>query len=151
MEPPAPSKRILALDVGDRRIGVAVGDPTGLLATPIKAINGERESIAVDHVVRIIAKYEVEEIVVGLPLSLSGRPGSQARRVRGFAEALGRRSVVNVVFLDERYSSVQAERLLRETGKSPTRDKGRVDSAAAAVILQSYLDSKRASSRPSAP
>ena len=144
-------KRILALDVGDRRIGIAVGDPTGLLATPIEAIDGERESFALDEVVRLIAEYEVEEIVVGLPLSLSGRPGAQARRVRRFAEALGHQSTAHVVFLDERYSSVQAERLLRETGKGPSRDKGRVDSAAAAIILQSYLDSRRASSRPSAP
>ena len=151
MEPGASSKRILALDVGDRRIGVAVGDPTGLLATPIEAIDGERESFALDEVVQLISQYEVEEIVVGLPLSLSGRPGVQARRVREFAEALGRRSAVQVVFRDERYSSVQAERLLRETGKSPSRDKGRVDSAAAAIILQSYLDSRRTSSRPQAP
>ena len=146
MSPRASSTRILALDVGDRRIGVAVSDPTGLLATPIEAIDGEREPFALDEVVRLIGKYEVEELVVGLPLSLSGRPGAQARRVRGFAEALGRRSSVHVVFRDERYSSVQAERLLRETGKSPSRDKGRVDSAAAAIILQSYLDSRRASS-----
>ena len=142
-----PGKRILALDVGDRRIGVAVGDPTGLLATPIDTVDGERESLALDEVVRLIADYEVEEIVVGLPLSLSGRPGAQARRVREFAEAIGRRVAIEVVFQDERYSSVQAERLLRESGKRPSRDKGRVDSAAAAIILQSYLDSRRASSR----
>ncbi len=139
-------KRILALDVGDRRIGVAVGDPTGLLATPIDAIEGERESFALDEVVRLIAEYEVQEVLVGRPLSLSGRPGAQARRVREFAEALGRRSPVQVVFRDERYSSVQAERMLRDSGKRPSRDKGRIDSAAAAIILQSYLDSRRTSS-----
>ncbi len=148
MKPGESDKRVLALDVGERRIGVAVGDPTGLLATPIDTVDGEKESLALDEVVRLIAEYEVGEIVIGLPLSLSGRPGAQVRRVKEFAEALGRRAPVQVVFRDERYSSVQAERLLRETGKSTSRDKGRVDSAAAAIILQSYLDSRRASSRP---
>ena len=150
MTPEESDRRVLALDVGERRIGVAVGDPTGLLATPIDTVDGEKESLALDEVVRLIAEYEVEEIVVGLPLSLSGRSGAQARRVREFAEAIGRRAPVQVIFQDERYSSVQAERLLRDSEKRPSRDKGRIDSAAAAIILQSYLDSRRRSGGPSA-
>ena len=138
--------RILALDVGERRIGVAVSDPTGLLATPLQAIDRTRSPSAVSEIVRLVDEYEACEIVVGLPTTLSGRAGTQVQRVRRFVDALADQTSVPVVLRDERYSSVQAERLLREAGRQPSRDKGSVDSAAAALILQSHLDSRRAGS-----
>jgi putative Holliday junction resolvase len=135
--------RVIALDVGDRRIGVAMSDPTGLLASPLSTITRKGHGTDVDEVVDLAAQNDVAEILVGMPLSLSGRKGAQAARVTAFADELRSRTDLPVVFVDERYSTVQAERSLRELGVQPSRDRARVDAAAAAVILQSYLDSKR--------
>ena len=93
---------------------------------------------------RLAAENDAEQIVVGLPLELSGRRGRQAGRVAAFARSLADRTTVPVETADERYSTVEAERRLRESGVQPSRDKARIDAAAAAVILQSYLDAKRA-------
>ena len=139
--------RTLALDVGENRIGVALSDPTGTLASPLTTIHRRDDASAVDEVLRLTAEHEVAEIVVGLPLSLSGREGPQAARARSFADLVAERSSIPVKFVDERLSSVQAERLLRESGVEPSRDRARVDAAAAAVVLQTHLDSKRAEPR----
>ena len=135
--------RVLSLDVGEKRIGVALSDPSGLLATPLTTVRSRGESSDVQAVLRLADEHEVGEIIVGLPLSLSGRRGEQAQRVAQFTEALAQLTTLSVRSVDERYSSVEAERLLRESGTQPSRNKARVDAAAAAVILQSYLDSKR--------
>jgi putative Holliday junction resolvase len=135
--------RVLALDVGEKRIGVALGDPTGLLASPLTTISRTGESADVDEVLRLARQHEVSEIIVGLPLSMSGAVGPQAKLVSGFTDVLADRVDVPVKSVDERLSTVEAERLLRESGVKPSRDRARVDAAAAAVILQSYLDSKR--------
>ena len=134
--------RIIALDVGDRRIGVAMSDPTGLLASPLSTITRKGHDTDVDEVLDLAAQNDVAEILVGMPVSLSGKKGAQAARVTAFAEELRSRTDLPVVFVDERYSTVQAERSLREQGVQPSRDRARVDAAAAAVILQSYLDSR---------
>ena len=135
--------RVLALDVGERRIGIALSDPTGLLASPLITVTRRNDDTDIEEVLRVATENNVAEIVVGMPLSLSGRKGPQAARVTAFAEALGRKTDIPVVFADERYSTVQAERSLRKSGVQPSRDRARVDAAAAAVILQSYLDSRR--------
>lgn len=137
--------RVLALDVGEKRIGVALSDPTGLLATPLKAIELGGEP-GIDEVLRLAAEHDAGEIVVGLPVSLSGRIGPQADRVAEFTRSLSGRTTIPVTSVDERLSTVQAARMLRESGIEPSRDRARVDAAAAAVILQSYLDSRRAPS-----
>ena len=138
--------RVLALDVGDKRIGIALSDPTRLLASPLTTITRRSEPEDIDSVLRLAKENTVEEIVVGLPLSLSGRAGPQARKVTGFTKRLSERAAVPVKSVDERYSTAQAERLLRQAGAKPSEDRARVDAAAAAVILQSYLDSGRAAS-----
>ena len=135
---------VLALDVGERRIGVAISDPTGLLATPVTTIHRSREAGDIDEVLRLATENDVEQIVVGLPIELSGRKGRQAGRVAAFARNLADRTAVLVETADERYSTVEAERRLRESGVQPSRDKARIDAAAAVVILQSYLDARRA-------
>ena len=132
------------MDVGGARIGVALSDPSGLLASPLGAIDRVSEDEDIDAVVRLATQKEASEIVVGLPLSLSGDEGPQARLVSRFAKRLAARADVPVKTHDERYSTVEAERLLRETGRQPSKDRARVDAAAAAVVLQSYLDSARA-------
>ncbi len=132
---------MLALDVGDRRIGVAAGDPTGTLASPLTTIERRAECSDVEAVLRLADEHEAAAIVVGMPLSLSGGKSSQTRKVEGFTRSLARQSPVPVTSIDERLSSAQAERLIRASGKSPSREKPLVDAAAAAVILQAYLDS----------
>ena len=135
--------RVLALDVGDKRIGVALSDPTGLLAFPLTTLERGSDDSAIAEIVRLASEHEVSDIVVGIPRTLSGRIGPQARRTADFASSLAEQTDAPVKTVDERLSSVQAERLLKESGVKPSRDKARVDAAAAAVILQSYLDSKR--------
>lgn len=135
--------RVLGLDVGERRIGVANSDPTGTIVTPLPAI--QRSSLDADlrAVVDVAEKQQAAAIVVGVPISLDGRVGPQARLVRQFTQALAQQSPVPVHAQDERFSTVEAERLLREGGHQPSREKGLRDSAAASVILQGYLDSQR--------
>ncbi len=135
--------RIIALDVGERRIGVALSDPTATLATPLTTIERSSEDVesTLDEIIRLVRDNEASEIVVGIPVLLSGREGSQARATRDFVKQLARRTSVPIRRMDERLSSVQAERMLRDSGVRPSRDKGKIDAAAAAIILQSYLDS----------
>ncbi len=135
--------RLLALDVGERRIGVAVSDSLGILASPLTTINRSSEERDSRAVLDLAAEHEVGGIVVGIPYSLSGERGPQALAVERFRDALAARAGVPVIDQDERYSTVEAERLLRETGVEPSRDRARVDAAAAAVVLQSYLDAGR--------
>ena len=132
---------ILALDVGDRRIGLALSDPTGLLASPLGAV--ERGPSDVDELLRVAVNNDVTEIVVGLPLTLAGESGQQAGKVRSFVHELRSKTDLAVTTVDERLSTVQAQRMLRESGSGRRgRDRGRIDAAAAAVILQAYLDSR---------
>lgn len=136
--------RVMGLDVGEKRIGVAVSDPTGLLASPLQAIKSTPDSDDVESVLRIAAEQDIGEIVVGMPLSLSGRAGPQAKRVSEFARTLASRTSVPVSFVDERYSTAEAEKRLREAGRRAAKVKARVDAAAAAIVLQAYLDSRSA-------
>lgn len=134
------SEVVLALDVGDRRIGVAASDPTGTLASPVTTIERIDEASDVAAVLGMASEHGASEIVVGMPLSMSGGRGPQARKVEGFTRALESLSPVPVTLVDERLSSVQAERLIRDSGKRPSANRPSVDAAAAAVILQAYLD-----------
>ncbi len=133
---------ILALDVGDARIGIAISDRTRLLATPLGAVSRGPDDL--DEILGIAHDNGADEIVVGLPLTLDGRSGPQAAKVRGFVRDLRERTDMVIHMIDERLSTVQANRLLRESPRRAARgDRGRIDAAAAAVILQSYLDSAR--------
>ena len=134
--------RILALDVGDKRIGVAVSDLLGILASPLIAIERTSDSKAIDAILEIADEQEAGEIVVGLPISLSGGYSDQTKSVAAFVSKLEARSPVPVNTADERYSTVEAERLLSQSKPQRARSRGEIDAAAAAVILQSYLDSR---------
>ena len=135
--------RTLALDVGDRWIGVALGDPTGLLATPLTVIERTNETADISAVVDITQRQQVERVIVGLPRSLNGRVGEQAAKVQEFAGKLAARLSVPLEFRDERLSTVSAQRLMHEAGTKKGKRKTRDDDAAAAVILQGYLDEMR--------
>ncbi len=135
--------RVIGLDVGDKRIGIAVSDPTGFLASAERVL--KRVSIAKDlaALAAMVQGYEAEAIIVGLPLHLSGRSGTQAESVQNFIERLKPLITVPVVFWDERLSTKGARVLLLEAGMRAAQRSARIDAAAAAVILQSYLDYQR--------
>jgi putative Holliday junction resolvase len=132
--------RTLGLDVGDKRIGVAVSDPMGWTAQPLTVI--ERVGVAKDvAALRAATKdLEVDRVVAGLPLGMDGTEGTQAARVRRFCEALAAATGLEVVYQDERLTTVQSERLLESAGVRRERRRDVVDKMAAALILQSWLD-----------
>ncbi len=137
--------RILGIDLGERRVGVAVSDPTGSIAQPLPTLSrraGKRMPLAT---LRDLAEqYEVQGIVVGLPLAPSGDDTEWTRTVRQAASDLEQRSGVPVHLVDERFTSKAAERAVRGLGlpKNKREEKGRVDAAAAVLILQSWLDAR---------
>ena len=135
--------RVLALDVGERRIGVALSDPLGLTAQRLTVLRrcGGREDL--NAVCALIAKHGVAAVVVGLPLTLKGTHGPQARRATSFANALSRQSAVPVHLVDERLTTTQGERALLATNTSRRRRKQVIDQVAAQLILQQYLDTHR--------
>ena len=132
--------RLLGLDVGGRRIGVAISDSEGSLATPYSAI--QRRSLKEDiaTILKVAQQEDVGCIVVGVPFSLDGSVGTQATIILAFYEALKTASLVLVDTCDERFSTAEAEQRLREAGIQPSRNKARLDAASAAVILQAYLN-----------
>ena len=131
--------RILAVDWGERRIGLAVSDDFGILATglPTLEIRGEAEAVA--RVADTIRTVEADSVVVGLPLTLKGERGEAARAVERFAEALRRETPVVVSLYDERLTSALAERRMRELGEKSRGRKGRVDQGAAVALLEGWL------------
>lgn len=130
---------VLALDIGEKRIGVAVSDELGLLASPRSVIRRTSNEQALREIARQVAENGAELVVVGLPVSLDGLLHGQAERVRTFAERLRRRLSVPLAYQDEALSTVRAEERLRAAGMRPERIRERIDSAAAAVILEDYL------------
>ncbi len=133
--------RVLGLDVGDRRIGLALSDPLGILASGLGALERRDLERDIQAILALAEEKQVERIVVGLPKRLDGSLGEQARKVHEFARSLLEVSPVPVEYWDERLSTVAAQELLREAGAKKA-SRGRVDAAAASVILQGYLDAK---------
>ena len=132
--------RSLGLDIGDRRIGVALSDPEGILATPLTIINRTDDTTDVAAITDIIKRQKVERIVIGLPRSMNGSIGRQAEKVESFAQTLCDSTEVPVEFRDERLTTVSAQRLMQSAGKKKSKKKARDDSIAAALILQGYLE-----------
>jgi putative Holliday junction resolvase len=135
--------RVMGLDIGSVRIGVALSDETGFLASPYAVIQRRSTKEALRAVVSTLEETEAGLVVVGLPVSLDGQLHAQALSVKSFAERLRRRLGVPLVYADETLSTVRAEELLREQGVRPNQRRERIDSAAAAIILQDYLDQQR--------
>lgn len=133
---------MLGLDLGDARIGVAVCDVDRLVATPVETVNrvGDR-SVEHGRLVELIEEYQATGVVVGLPLSLDGEVGPAARKVLSEVKGLRRRLGVEVITHDERLSTVEAQGSLRRQGVRGSRGRQVVDQVAAAVILQSWIDS----------
>jgi putative Holliday junction resolvase len=134
--------RFLGLDVGDRRIGVAVSDPTGSLARPVETYERRSAKADVQHIVDLAGEFEAIKVVVGLPKNMNGTEGPQAEKTRDFAAALAEQGLA-IDLWDERLSTVEASRRLIEQRRRGRRLQERLDSEAAAVILQTYLDHVR--------
>ena len=137
----------LGIDPGDARIGVARSDPSGFLATPVETVRRGKGDLA--RIAAIAAEEEAVEVVVGLPRSLSGREGPAAAKVREFAAALARRvAPIPVRLVDERMTTVSAEAMLRDQGRTGGKRRAVVDQAAAVLILQHALDTERTTGSP---
>jgi len=134
--------RVLALDYGTRRVGVAVSDPLGISAQAHSVLDGADPGL-MGNISRLAAELGAERIVVGLPLSLDGSEGPAAAAVRRFAAEVGAATGLPIELLDERFTTVSADRVLVEAGLSERRRRGVRDRVAAAVLLQSYLDGER--------
>lgn len=133
---------VMGLDYGKRRIGIAVSDPSGTIASALGCHRTPEDGAVAPFLAAIIAEREVTEIVVGLPLTADGREEDIARRARAMADHLHKTLALPVHLADERYSSQEADRWLRQGGRRG-RDKGERDAVAAELILQQYLDGRR--------
>lgn len=131
--------RILAIDYGARRMGLAVSDPLGITAQGLETMQRKNKRADFAHLQAVITKYEVREIVLGLPLKMSGEHGSQSEKVKEFAEELRRKFNLPVHLWDERLTSAEANRILRQAELSIQKRARAVDRMSAVLILQSFL------------
>ncbi len=138
-------RRILALDIGRKRIGLAVSDPLGLTAQGLGVLERKGRESDLAHLVEVAREYKVQEILVGLPRHMDGRLGAQAEEILDLARALGQALGVPVATWDERLSTKEAERVLIAADLSRRRRRQVVDKLAAVLILQAYLDASKQS------
>ena len=134
----------MALDIGEKRIGIAVSDPAERVATPVCVLPAQEVDAGARSFRTVLEDWEPELLLAGLPATLSGEEGPQAARVRAFAQRISDSSGIPLEFADERLSSVEAKRSLRETGMSEKSMRGKVDMIAASIFLQAWLDARAA-------
>ncbi len=136
----------MALDVGERRVGIAISDPTGTVARPLQTLVRDSREQDFAALAALVAEHDVGLVVVGRPLSLDGTEGPQARKIARYAEALAAHLSVELVSWDERFTTVTAEEIIRHSRSKKERRRaraaGEIDAVAAAVVLQSYLNSR---------
>lgn len=137
-KPRRPGRKLLGLDLGERRIGVAVSDDTGVIASPLDIIDLRYNDL--DEVARVAERLSVSGIVVGLPKGMSGSEGHQARETRAMAAEIESHTPLPIIFWDERLTTAIADRVLAGSGKKARERRDRRDAIAAAIMLQSYLD-----------
>jgi putative Holliday junction resolvase len=135
--------RVMALDVGGRRIGVALSDTTRVLASPLTTLRAEPRDRVLSEIAALVQRHEVAEVVVGLPLTLSGEIGPQAHVIQLFVERLKGVLTAPIHMFDERLTTVAAERMMVDLGMKPEQRRARIDEVAASIILQDFLDSNR--------
>ncbi len=133
-------RRILGLDYGRRRVGVAVSDLLGMTAQPLTTWSGLNDSELVEKITSLISEMNIHQVVLGDPLTTKGESGIMSVRVRRFASRLSKAIPVPIHLQDERLTTVEAHRILRNSGRKPSRHKEIVDRVAAVLILQTYLD-----------
>ena len=133
---------MLGIDYGERRIGLALSDPMGIIAKPLRIIDRKRTTDYISEILNTSKEKNANIIVVGLPLTLRGKQSKQTEIVQKFIEKLTQLGKIPVVPVDERLSSISAKKSLQLQGVKTGHEKGRVDETAAAIILQEYLDSQ---------
>jgi putative Holliday junction resolvase len=142
--PAAKGGRVLGVDVGTVRVGLALSDPTGTLASPLETVKRAKNHADLDRLAALVVEHEVTEVVVGEPVHLSGASGASAQDAANYAQELADRIPdVPVILIDERLSTVTAASHLREGGIDSRKQRAVIDQAAAVVILQQFLDSRR--------
>jgi putative Holliday junction resolvase len=134
--------RIMGIDYGDKRVGIALSDPLGLMAQGLKTLPNKVYDKMLESIFQIIKEYDVNLIVLGLPKNMNGTIGPRAESVMAFAEALKEKIDVPIHFWDERLSTVEAHKTMIDAGMSRSKRKNKVDSVAAVLILQGFLDFK---------
>lgn len=144
---PALKPRVLGLDVGSKTIGMAVSDPLGITAQGLPTIRRKNKRGDFEQLAQVLHQYQVAEIVVGYPLRLSGNEGAQSGKMQVFAEELRKKFGLPVHLWDERLTSTQANRILREAELSIKKRSGAVDRMAAVLILQNWMEAREAASR----
>lgn len=132
--------RTLALDIGDARCGIAISDPSGRVASPVCVLPAAEVSACASSFLRVVEDWEPDALLFGLPLTLAGEEGPQALRIRTIAHVIQEKLGLPASFADERLSSKEAKRELREMGYDEKRMRGKVDMIAAAIFLQAWLD-----------
>ena len=133
-------ERILALDIGTKRIGTAISDPFGIFATELELVIRKNDNQAINDIKKLAEKYMVKKIVVGVPYDTEGNIGPQAQNCIDFAKKL--EDNFEIIYIDESMTSYEAEQILRTQKKKYTKNKGMVDLKSACIILQQYLDRK---------
>ncbi len=140
--------RYLCLDPGRKRIGLALSDETGLIATPLGVIYVRNSEQVLNEIARLVQEHQAGRVIIGLPLRLNGQEGIESGRARDFGEDLQKYIDVPIDFMDERLTSVEADRLLSDSGmKKRQKKRQSIDATAAAIILQTYLDAERSQMR----
>ncbi len=134
--------RTLAIDYGSKRIGLALSDPTGTLARPLPFLPVKADAKLAREIAQLAEKEQASLILLGLPRHMSGELGEAALKVQAFAAILEKATPVKIKLIDERLSTVQASRQLQEAGKNARNQRTHIDSEAASVLLQSYLDTQ---------
>lgn len=132
-------KRILGIDLGEKRVGIAMSDPTGTFASPLKTVG--RAALS-EELAMIMREYDVETIVVGHPVRTNGEKGKAAEEAEECARWIEHNLKVRAILWDERFSTREAERAMHDMEEKPSKNKAKVDRIAAALVLQSFLDSK---------
>lgn len=145
---PSGSGRIMALDYGDRRIGVALSDPLGITARPLLTLTRTTWESDLERIRTMTREHDVRRIVVGLPLDMDGTRGERVRLTEVFMERVRRATGIPVHPWDERLTTLQAERALLEADLSRTRRRRVIDQVAAVILLQSYLDAQQSATAP---
>ena len=139
--------RMMSIDYGDKRVGIALSDPMHTISYPLCVIKQVNEENVINQIVQILEEKEVEKIIIGLPLSMSGKYSEQTKKVISFKELLIQKLLdqnIDMVVdtIDERLSSISAKNIMIQQGIKTGHNKGKIDKLSAAIILQEYLDSK---------
>ena len=135
--------RVLALDIGEVRVGIAVSDPTGRVASPVTVLPAQEVLAHAVTFRRVLEDWEPDVLLCGRPLTLSGEEGPQAERIKNQAQKIAKSCELPLEFADERLSSAEAKRILKEQGLSERSMRGKVDMVAASLFLQSWLDARQ--------